>query len=67
MSSSSIVKNPLKAALRKRIKDTLLTLTLENKRQQSDAITKKVCAFHKSLIEIRYYYFCLFVRSFHLL
>lgn len=42
MSPSSIVKNPLKTALRKRMKDILLTLSLENKRQQSDAVTRKV-------------------------
>lgn len=39
---SSVVKNPLKAALRKQIKGVLLTLSHEDKKQQSDAITKKV-------------------------
>lgn len=39
---SSVVANPLKAALRKQIKGVLLTLSHDDKKQQSDAITKKV-------------------------
>lgn len=39
---SSAVRNPLKAALRKQIKEVLLTLSPVNKKAQSDAITKKV-------------------------
>lgn len=39
---SSVVRNPLKAALRKQIKEVLLALSPENKKSQSDAITKKV-------------------------
>ncbi|XP_031635871.1 5-formyltetrahydrofolate cyclo-ligase [Contarinia nasturtii] len=39
---SSTVRNPLKAALRKQIKAILLTQSQENKKIQSDAITKKI-------------------------
>lgn len=39
---SSVIRNPLKAALRKQMKEILSTLSLEHNKLQSDAITKKV-------------------------
>lgn len=51
---SSIVRNPLKAALRKQTKEVLLTLTQENKKSQSDAVTKKVLYYYQSLIGFPY-------------
>lgn len=63
MSSSSIVKNPLKAALRKRMKGILLALSPENKREQSDAVTAKVSLSSKFNRSSMYYteFFGIFV------
>lgn len=48
---SSVVRNPMKAALRKQIKEKVLMLSHENKKQQSDAITKSV----RYIISIKIY------------
>lgn len=41
----SSVQNTLKSALRLKVKDALLKLSVENKKLQSDAVTKTVICF----------------------